>query len=179
MEKNKNNFARVVDWLRLNGKIKNQKEMAERMGTTATTITRNIHGNVKRTDEDTLRKFNAIFGDIINIAYLRGESDVMLVADLYKQEKFGIYSCNCNNDNDKNNQETTSQDISNMLNAVITAKDEVIVALRNQLTDKDALIESKERYIKILQQQLFDLRNLKRSQDDESLVPSETEEIHK
>ncbi|MBQ9637132.1 MAG: hypothetical protein IJV36_04445 [Prevotella sp.] len=161
MEKSKNNFTRVIDWLRLNGKIKNQKEMAERMGITETTIARNKHGGVKRTDEETLRKFNAIFGDVINIAYLRGESDIMLVADLNKQNEININEDLCNCNNDRNNQGTTSQDIISMMNAVITAKDEIIATLRNQLADKDAIIESKERYINILQQQLIDLHNLK------------------
>ena len=86
MKKEKNNFARVIDYLRDNGLIKNQKEMAERIGVTVTTITRNKHGNVGHTDEETLRRFYKHFGDIINIAYLRGDSDIMLVKDLQSEE---------------------------------------------------------------------------------------------
>lgn len=178
MKKNKNNFTRAVEWLRAHGVIKDQKDMAGRMGVTPNTISRNKHEKVKRADEETLHKFNAIFGDIINIAYLRGDSDVMLVADLQKQDTTEIngkvYTCSATS-----HQKNISQDISNMMSAVIAAKDEIIAALRNQLTDKDALIESKERYIKILQQQIFDLHNLKRSQDDVSLVPVVTEDLHK
>lgn len=160
MKRDMNNFARVVDWLRLNGKIKNQKELAERIGTTATTISRIKIGFVKRADEETLSKFNAIFGDIINIAYLRGESNVMLVADLHEQAKNDT-SVNYQNSNySTRNQEITSQDISNMVTAVIASKDESIAALKRELAAKDATIAAKDDLITLLRQQILDLRNL-------------------
>ncbi len=161
MEKNKSNFARVIDWLREHGMIENQKNLAERIGVTENTITRNKKMQVRRPDEETLYRFNKVFGDVVNIAYLRGESDVMLVADLHKQDKIDINGKLCNCNNDRNYQETTPEEISSMMNAIIIAKDEIIAILRSQLADKDALIESKERYINILQQQILDLHNSK------------------
>lgn len=158
MEKVKNNFARAVDWLRFNGKIKNQKELAERIGTTEATISRVKNGNVKHADQETIYKFNAVFGDVINIDYLRGESDVMLIDDLHKKE-INNNTVNSHISNySTRNQEVSSQDISSMMTAfiaakddLIRAKDDIIATLRAQLSDKDALIQS-------LRQQVLDLR---------------------
>lgn len=158
MEKNKTNFARVIDWLREHGKIEDQRDLAKRIGVTETTITRNKKGQVRRLDEETLYRFCKVFGDLINIAYLRGESDVMLVADLHKQDLIDINGYLCNYNNHRNKLEASSQDISSMIKAIITAKDDlirakddIIATLRVQLSDKDALIQS-------LRQQVLDLR---------------------
>jgi len=168
MRTEKNNFQRVIEWLRANGLIRNQKDLAERIGTTETTITRNKRGNVRRFDEDTLQRFNAAFGNVINIAYLRGESDKMLVADLAPQEK--INACvNSAGTPASSNVPTTSSLINAALAAKdetimslkreLSAKDDLIAALREQQSDKDNLIADKERYILDLQQQLFALCN--------------------
>lgn len=136
MKKEKNNFARAVEWLRENGKIKDQKDMAERMGVTTTTISRNKHGSVKRPDEDTLRKFNEQFGDIINIAYLRCESDVMLVADLPQKNRridFGGGSAAVN-----------TNGVDALTAALIAAKDETIDAMKRELAAKDGVIAAKD-----------------------------------
>lgn len=149
----KNNFARVLEWLKDNGKIKTQKELAKRMKTTQATITRNKQGNVQQADDDTIRKFAAVFGDIINIAYLRGESDVMLVADLHPHEKIntGVNS--------------VEPDYSSLINATIAAKDETIMSLKHEIMAKDetiavlrAQLEDKSDMIKLLKEQVKDLR---------------------
>lgn len=125
-----------MEWLREHGKIKNQKDLADRIGVTETTVSRNKHGNVRRADEDTLVKFNAVFGDIINIAYLRGESDMMLVADLHQQKG-------------------TNTDV---IPPVADASADLIAAIRDQLSDKERIIATQEALIESLQQQLSDLR---------------------
>lgn len=136
MKKEKNNFTCAMEWLREHGKIKNQKDLADRIGVTETTVSRNKHGNVRRADEDTLVKFNAVFGDIINIAYLRGESDMMLVADLHQQKG-------------------TNTDV---IPPVADASADLIAAIRDQLSDKERIIATQEALIESLQQQLSDLR---------------------
>lgn len=144
MKKEKNNFTRAVEWLITNGVVKNQKDMAERMGTTENTISRNKHGGVKRPDDDTLRKFNEQFGSIINIDYLRGESKVMLMKDLAARQSA------------KPADKTAS---------LLAAKDEVIAGLKRELavkddviTAKDGIIATKDKLISTLQQQIDDLR---------------------
>ena len=167
MKKGKTNFARALDYLRDNGFIRNQKDLADRIGSTATTISRNKHGLVGRTDEETVAKFHAAFGHIINTAYLRGESDKMLIADLSLEEKRNI---GVNFENAAKST-TDTPATSSLINAALAAKDETIMslkrelsakddliaALREQQSDKDNLIADKERYILDLQQQLFAL----------------------
>lgn len=145
--KEKNNFARVVDWLRENGKIKDHKDMAARMGVTTTTISRNKHGSVNRPGEETLRKFNEQFGDIINIAYLRCESDVMLVADLPQ----------VNRRVDSGSPAVNANGIDALTAALIAAKDETIDALKRELAVKDGVIAAKDALIASLQQHVDSL----------------------
>lgn len=143
-KKEKNNFTRAVEWLKTNGVVKDQKDMAERMDTTENTISRNKHGGVKRPDDDTLRKFNEQFGSIINIDYLRGESKVMLMKDLAARQSA------------KPADKTAS---------LLAAKDETIAALKRELAAKDDVVATKDKVISTqdkliskLQQQIDDLR---------------------
>jgi transcriptional regulator with XRE-family HTH domain len=160
-KKEKNNFRRAVEWLKTNGVVKDQKDMAERMGTTENTISRNKHGGVKRPDDDTLRKFNEQFGSIINIDYLRGESKVMLVKDLAARQ-----SAKQSKPADKTASLIAAKD------ETIAAKDEAIAALKGKLSsmdetiatlngriaDKEKIINTQDKLISKLQQQNDDLR---------------------
>jgi len=161
MKKEKNNFTRAVEWLKTHGVVKDQKDMAERMGTTENTISRNKHGGVKRPDDDTLRKFNEQFGSIINLDYLRGESKVMLMKDLTARQ-----SAKQSKPADKTASLLAAKD------EIIAAKDETIAALKGKLSsmdetivtlngriaDKEKIISTQDKLISKLQQQNDDLR---------------------
>jgi uncharacterized protein (DUF3084 family) len=135
--------------------------MAERMGTSENTITRNKHGGVQRPDDDTLRKFNEQFGSVINIDYLRGESKVMLVKDLAARQ-----SAKQSKPADKTASPLAAKD------ETIAAKDEAIAALKGKLSsmdetiatlngriaDKEKIISTQDKLISKLQQQNDDLR---------------------
>lgn len=149
--KEKNNFTHVLEYLLANGMIHNQKDLAKRLNTTETTVTRNKKGNVKHPDEDTIRRFNAVFGDIINIAYLRGESDIMLVADLPQRKEI-------NTAVNSRKEQSYSTDYSSLINAALAAKDDAIMALKHELIAKDETIATKDALILSLQQQLQELR---------------------
>lgn len=184
MKKEKNNFTRVIEWLRENGIIRNQKDMAEQMDITQTTISRNKHGDVKRPDEDTLRKFKAAFGEIINIAYLRGESNIMLVKDLLISDVDLCKSSDTIPDEsqlgsadsptpstatgmDASKDETIAakdetisakDETIAVLRSQLADKDEIIALLRSQLADKESLVNDKDALITSLQQQVIELR---------------------
>lgn len=160
-KKGKNNFTRAVEWLKTNGVVKDQKDMAERMGTAENTISRNKHGGVQRPDDDTLRKFNEQFGSIINIDYLRGESKVMLMKDLAKPR-----SVKKDESADKTASLLAAKD------EIIASKDEAIAALKGKLSsmdetiatlngrvaDKEKIISTQDELISKLQQQNEELR---------------------
>ena len=73
-------FANVLDWLIREHYVIDQRDLADKTGITATTISRIMTGKVEPKDE-TLRKLNAAFGNMFNMQYLRGLSTTMLVAD--------------------------------------------------------------------------------------------------
>lgn len=158
MKKEKNNFRRAVEWLKTHGVVKDQKDMAERMGTSENTISRNKHGGVQRPDDDTLRKFNEQFGSIINIDYLRGESKVMLVKDLVARQSAKPA--------DKTASLLAAKDeIIAGLKREISGKDETIASLKREFAAKDDVIAAKDgiiatndKLISTLQQQIDDLR---------------------
>jgi len=139
-KKEKNNFTRAVEWLKTNGVVKDQKDMAVRMGTSENTISRNKHGGVQRPDDDTLRKFNEQFGSIINIDYLRGESKVMLVKDLVARQSA---------------KQSKPADKTALL---LAAKDETIAALKRELAAKDDVIAAKDGIISAKDALIGDLR---------------------
>lgn len=147
MKEGKTNFARAFYYLRSKKLVRNQRELADRIGSTETTISRNKHGHVNRPDEETIYKFNAVFGHIINAAYLRGESDVMLVSDLSPEEKINMGVNSTTDFPEKNNDSETSS----LVNAAIAAKDETIAALKREIDTKNDIIA-------LLREQLNDLK---------------------
>ena len=150
--KEKNNFTRVLEYLRDHNMIRNQKELAKRLNTTETTITRNKKGNVRHPDSETLHRFNVIFGDIINIDYLIGESDVMLVADLPTSKKVNTSVNPC--------KQGCPANCASLIQSTIEAKDDEIMALKHEITAKDDIIAAKDSLIYSLQKQVQELHAL-------------------
>lgn len=74
-------FAHVLDWLVREKMVKDQQDLSMKTGISKNTISRIMTGKVEPKD-DTIRKLNESFGNIFNMAYLRGQSHVMLIADL-------------------------------------------------------------------------------------------------
>lgn len=74
-------FAHVLDWLVREKIVKDQQDLSMKTGISKNTISRIMTGKVEPKD-DTLRKLNQAFGNIFNMAYLRGQSHVMLIDDL-------------------------------------------------------------------------------------------------
>lgn len=77
MAKRNEHFRSAYDWLVAEHKVKDQKDLSWRIGVGATSISRIMQDKVEPSD-DTLYKLNSAFGGIFNMAYLRGESEVMM-----------------------------------------------------------------------------------------------------
>ena len=133
-------FVHVLDWLIQNNKIDGQKDLALKTGISQNTVSRIVTGKVEPSD-DTLRKLNATFGNIFNMQYLRGESPIMLVADIMPEQK--------------TQQKEISNDHFDLVKAALEAKDETIAALREQIKTKDELIAALRQQIQTLQQQEY------------------------
>lgn len=150
-------FKRMLDWIYINQLATNQTEVGRKVGINETSMSRILNDQVKKVKQETLWKVNAAYGNPFNPEWMRGESDVMLLADLSPDTTTIVTP-----------KDVPSQAHVDPTTQLIAVKDEIITILRSQLADKDALIESKERYINILQQQLLDLRTPKESRNDSS-----------
>ena len=75
-------FRKMFDYLVANKLIHNQTELARAVGLNEVSVSRILNGQVKKTKQETLWKVNVNFGNVFNPEWLRGESDVMLAADL-------------------------------------------------------------------------------------------------
>lgn len=126
-------FKTMVDWIVDNTEMRNSTETLRKAGLDASNYSKIKSGTNKSVKYETMRKLNNAFGKVFNPEWMRGKSDVMLVADLAQV---------CS---DKRSEPV------DMTELLLAAKDETIAALRDQLADKDALIAT-------LRQQLLDLR---------------------
>jgi plasmid maintenance system antidote protein VapI len=167
-------FAAAYDHLKRTQGVRTQEQLAEKMGVSPETVSRIIRARTDVT-EDAISRLQTASGCIFNLQWLRGESDVMLVADIKKNDGHATEATS-----------PSSPDMSSMINSIIAAKDDAITSLKRELAskdetiaaknetiatkeaaiaDKDAVIKAKEAaiadkdvLIKTLQQQVTDLR---------------------
>ena len=160
-------FAKMLDWIFANTDSKQNVDVAKKAGINETTISRILNGRVKKTKQETLRVLNAAYGNVFNPEWLRGTSDVMLVADLAPAspeagtgmcQSAAMHVTDYQSMLHINSLLAAKDEAYEALKGKLEAKDETIAELRGRLADKDALIEEKERTINRLQQQLYELQ---------------------
>jgi len=144
-------FLKMVYWLVDNTEMKNPTAVARKAGINAANVTKIKTGKNKSVQYETMVKLNNAFGNVFNPEWMRGESDVMLMADVAPL-------CSDKQNSFPNNASVT-------ITALLAAKDETIAALRSQLAAKDdviaakdGIISTKDKLIDTLQQQIDDLR---------------------
>ena len=152
-------FMKMVYWLIDNTEMQNQTEVARKAGLDPTNFTKIKNGTNKSVRQDTLRKLNNAFGKPFNPEWMRGKSDVMLIADLAPKAE--------NADANIESAQAQTVDNSNLVKALLAAKDELIAALKNELAAKDDFIEAqreqvttKAALVQTLQQQIADLQRM-------------------
>lgn len=135
----------AVDYLFREKVVDSQKDLCERIGITAPTLSR-IKSNETTVSDNTIRKMNDVFDGRFNLAYFRGESTYYLLSDLIdaRTKETPV----------KNERPSQSIDQSSLVNAALAAKDETIATLRDRLMEKDQLIKAKDELITSLHQQL-------------------------
>lgn len=110
-------FLDVVTFLVDKGHAKSQADVAKKAKLGTCTISRIKNGRVKEVGDDVLRKLCKAF-DFINIAYLRGASDIMTNNEV--------------NEKPEENKECNHIDNSSLMNATISAGHETIESLKRQ-----------------------------------------------
>ena len=158
-------FAKAIDWLYANNKVRDQKELAAVTGITETTISRILNDKVKKPSEDTLRKLNNAFGGIFNMEYFRGKN-IHMIAEDAQQAKV-----------EKNQQEFPKAIdytflIEKAVEKATAYADKTISALERQVADKEAIIkmlQEKNRALDERNRKLDDyIRNLEYENQEKS-----------
>jgi len=163
-------FKKMLNWLYANKKAGNQTDVARKAGLNEVTVSRILNGRVKKAKQETLWAVNNAYGNVFNPDWLRGDSEVMLTADLDRQDAADgtdmqqsapMYAPNRQAMIDFNRIIAAKDEAYESLRGSLESKEETIAELRGRLADKDALIQEKERTINRLQQQLYELQTEK------------------
>ena len=128
-------FAAAYDHLKRTQGVRTQEQLAEKMGVSPETVSRIIRAHTDVT-EDAISRLQTASGCIFNLQWLRGESDVMLVADIKKNDGHATEATS-----------PSSPDMSSMINSIIAAKDDAITSLKRELASKDETIAAKDETI--------------------------------
>lgn len=147
-------LKKMLDWIYANTETHNQTGVARKIGMHPVSMSKIHNGKTKNVKQETLRAVNAAFGNVFNPGWIRGESDVMLLADVEQQSA------------------ATLPAVDGMAGVIIesqkrelSAKEETIAALKRELAAKDDVVATKDKVISTqdnliskLQQQIDDLR---------------------
>jgi len=126
-------FKQMLDWVYANTEVHNQAEIARRTGVNEVTISRVLNGKIQKVKQETIRKVNIAFGSVFNPAWLRGDSDIMLIDDIRKQPDESRAATHVGSHDD-------APDMNSLINTALSAKDETIMSLRRELEAKDAAV---------------------------------------
>ena len=140
----KERFERAYNYLKFQGIIKKQEDVAKAMSATRSNVSLALNGNPIVLTDNFLMRFAKAFPGIFNYDWLLSGDGEMLTVNQprTKQEPSDVHYI----------------DNGSMLNALLAAKDETIYALQQQLAAKDELIQAKDDLIAGLRSQLAALR---------------------
>lgn len=159
-KKMKNNlFMVAVDHLYKEKLVDSQKSLAEKIGISEAALSR-IKNGTKTVSDETLRKMNAAFGGIFNMAYFRGESTKFLIEDVdyflqHPEEDVhaGFDRELKNRAIQRNNNQVVSDD-------EVKKMKEQIAKFKSDLANMQKIIDEKDRHITTLKHDNEWLRNL-------------------
>ena len=140
-----NIFAAAFDEMKRRGIVKNQKELAHKMGVSEDTITRILKDRTEVT-EDVITKLQTASSCLFNLQWLRGESNIMLAEAVEAQPQTNI-----------NPHQSASID-ADLWHKALENDANVIASLRKDIEyyqqlvlDKDSLIQEHNEQIIALQ----------------------------
>lgn len=185
-------FLRAFKYL-AEEKLMNQKQFAEVIDAESSYISALKQGT-KRVGADYMARLAAAFVEHfkgkghLNMDYLLGKSEYMLVENVPESEVLENISRGANPDYDVMKKKAASAtpvtpavhvpDMSSVFNAALAAKDDAIMSLKRELSTKDELIQSlreqlaaKDQLIAEQKSRLIDYRRIIDSRDDLSNYP--------
>ena len=155
-------FAAAYDHLKRTQGVRTQEQLADKMGVSPETVSRIIRAHTDVT-EDAISRLQTASGCIFNLQWLRGESDVMLVADIKKNDGHATEATS-----------PSSPDMSSMINSIIAAKDDAITSLKRELASKDETIAAKNETIATKDAAITSLKRELTSKDETIAAKNET-----
>lgn len=137
----KNRIIEAYDYLYKTGRIHSITELADKMNRSRSAVSRALSGNDLYLNEKFIFAFNNSFSNLFSLEYLLDGKGSLLAT---------------NSENKQNNEckQEKNEPYSNIIDALLDAKEETINALKQQLKAKDEVIEAKEQLIASLRQQL-------------------------
>lgn len=140
----KERFEKAYNYLKFQGIIKKQDDVAKTMGATRANVSLALNGNPAVLTDNFLMRFAKAYPGMFNFDWLLSGDGEMLTVNQpqTKQEPSDVHYI----------------DNGSMLNALLAAKDETIAAMQNQLATKDEIIQAKDDLIRSLQMQITMLR---------------------
>lgn len=152
-------FLTAFDYL---AKIKtkgNQGEMAKLIGTSSPHVS-DWRAGKKRVSEEMMMSLARVSDGKLNIHYLYGESQYMLLENVPDEEIIEYEMRRDNPDYEViKERKTRTQKIDVNTNDYIRTLKEQMTDIRIQLNDKERIIESQKQHIQSLEKQIADLRN--------------------
>lgn len=155
-------FAAAYDHLKRTQGVRTQEQLAGKMGVSAETVSRIIRAHTDVT-EDAISRLQTASGCIFNLQWLRGESDVMLAADVKKTTGDTAEAVS-----------QSSPDMSSLINSIIAAKDDAIASLKRELASKDETIAAKNETIATKDAAIASLKRELTSKDETIAAKNET-----
>ena len=134
-------FKKAVDYILDCHLVETQQDLAKLIGVTPASLSKTKNGRYSP-DQSAVRKMNEAFGGIFNMDFFRGESDVMLVADLREKPRADFQI-----------EKAFLEERISMLREKVSDKEETIASLKRELATADGVIRS-------MRQQIDDLRSL-------------------
>ena len=137
----KERFEKAYNYLKFQGIIKKQEDVAKTMGATRANVSLALNGNPAVLTDNFLMRFAKAYSGMFSCDWLLTGDGEMLITNELKPEQV-------------NEPAGSSIDSSSVLNALLAAKDETIDVMAKQLKDKESIIQAKDDLIETLKMKL-------------------------
>lgn len=156
----KNNlFMVAVDHLFKEGLIDSQKSLAEKIGISEAALSR-IKNGTKTVSDETLRKMNAAFDGIFNMAYFRAESTKLLIEDVDYYLQHPEQDLLSGLDKELKRQAMKRNNNPSINSDEVKKMKEQVAKLKTEMESMQKIIDEKDHHIYTLKQEQERLWNL-------------------
>jgi transcriptional regulator with XRE-family HTH domain len=165
-------FLRAFNYLLDEGYAETKGELCAKMGIQPGLIS-NYNNGTKKVSPDTMNALARVSDGKLNVKYMLGKSDYMLLANVPDEE----FIEGNNPDREvmaKRKAEQLQPDFSSYINALLAKSDETIASLKRELAAKDEIIQTKDERIadleRLAEERLHRIAELRRIIDANNIM---------